>query len=94
MDLWIRSQDETKLVLVHSLGIAKSYYNDTWSISTPYGDRVVESIGSYKSKKRALEVLDEIQKSLMPISEYKQEIDNLIINYKNIETAIYEMPKD
>ena len=30
----------------------------------------------------------------MPISEYKQEIDNLTINYKNIDTIVYEMPKE
>lgn len=89
MELWIRSQDKKELVNIKQLLID----NDT-IIKGFLNSGLYYELGEYKTKERALEVLDEIQKLLMPISEYKQEIDNLTINYKNIDTAIYEMPKE
>ena len=85
MELWIRSQDKECLTEVEHL-----YTNDNCEIKQQ--DDLI--LGLYKSQERALEVLDEIQKLLMPISEYKQEVDNLIINYKNIDTMVYEMPEE
>ena len=93
MELWIRSQDRDILTKVEKLELI---YDCLCSdeVQLIHIDSDKGSLGSYATKERALEVLDEIQKLLMPISEYKQEIDNLTINYKNIDTAIYEMPKD
>lgn len=53
MDLWIRNQDKTILKKVSRL-----------SLSAFNGDVLVdgEYFGTYKTKKRALEVLNEIQK--------------------------------
>ena len=87
MELWIRSQDKKSLRKIDNI-----YYYEIGNGYTLYTNGHMD-LGTYKTEKRALEVLDEIQKLLMPISEYKQEIDNLTINYKNsIDTAIYEMP--
>lgn len=86
MELWIRSQDKETLTKVEVL------VREDNMIVDYYQKRLV--LGTYKSKKRTLEILDEIQKLLMPISKYKQEVDNLIINYENIDACVYEMPKE
>lgn len=89
MELWIRTQNREVLVKTN---IIKWEYGCLRGATDD--DGWYRDLGKYK-KKRALEILDEIQKLLMPISEYKQEIDNLTINYKNIiDTAIYEMPEE
>lgn len=88
MELWIRSQDKTFLKKVNTIGIVEG--QDFCFIS----ENITTDFGKYKSKERALEVLDEIQNKLMPISVYKQEVDNLTIDFKNIDTIVYEMPKD
>lgn len=58
MELWIRSQDKNVLVIC-----SKLYVGGT------YGNEIIEedmcSLGEYRSRERALEVLDEIQAYLM-----------------------------
>ena len=93
MELWIRSQDKEKLVLTKGFETQHTNYDGGCQIFAVWENNY-QMVGKYKNKERALEVLDEIQKVLMPYSEYKQEIDNLIINYKNIDTCVYEMPKE
>lgn len=91
MELWIRSQDKKMLTKLDYI-----YLEPNNGLELQGGNHYMinKSLGTYATKERALEVLDEIQKLLMPISEYKQEIDNLTINYKNIDTIVYEMPKE
>ena len=60
MELWIRSQDRDYLIKVKSLVIEESNYN----IYQIFGDS--RYLGKYKTKERALEVLDEIQALLKP----------------------------
>ena len=55
MELWIRSQDRTFLRKVNTIGIVEG--RDFWSID----ENLTISFGKYKTKERALEVLDEIQ---------------------------------
>ena len=55
MELWIRSQDRTFLRKVNTIGIVEG--RDFWSID----ENLIVSFGKYKTKERALEVLDEIQ---------------------------------
>ena len=65
MDLWIRSQDKMNLVKVNQINVN---YQDKRQIIANYipdfignqGD-YYDILGSYSSKERALEVLDEIQ---------------------------------
>ncbi len=61
MDVWIRSQDKKRLIPNPNLYVI-------WNkeISVAYiGDTIVGHIAKYKTEKRALEVLDEIQSRLI-----------------------------
>ena len=59
MELWIRSQDREKLSKAEYLGVyQKKIYVDGYK-ENGY------CIGTYKTKERALEVLDEIQKDII-----------------------------
>ena len=112
MDLWIRSQDKMNLVKVNQINI--NYQNNNQIIANYIPDFVgtqgeyYEYLGTYKSKERAIEVLDEIQSLLQPTIEYKpivQEEYNPAYTYKhfvkvddNIEikelsTFVYQMPE-
>ena len=113
MDLWIRSQDKMNLVKVRQISVN---YQDNKQIIANYMPELYENsgeyyeiLGTYKTKERALEVLDEIQSLLQPTIEYKpivQEEYNPAYTYKhfvkvddNIEikelsTFVYQMPED
>jgi len=108
MELWIRSQDKEDLIKVDNLGLAyRGKYNfmdkigdiDNYCICQFVDDYHVK-LGTYKTKERALEVLNEIQNIL--ISKYIISLD-----YKNAlgsnftskqiqevlkETSVYQMP--
>ena len=97
MELWIRNQDRDTLVPI------KDAITE-FSEALIYRDGI---LGKYKTKERALEVLDEIQSILKPemIMEsnggaFVSGDNNLhIINptYQKIEqlnTYVYEMPKE
>lgn len=71
MELWIRSQDRTILRKVDTIGIVEG--RDFWSID----ENLTVSFGKYKSKERALEVLDEIQ---------------TILETRTVPQMVYEMP--
>lgn len=103
MELWIRSQDRTFLRKVNTIGIVEG--RDFWSID----ENLTVSFGQYKTKERALEVLDEIQSLLQPIIKYEpivQEEYNPSYKYKhfvkvddNVEikelsTFVYQMPEE
>ena len=102
MDLWIRSQDKRLLYKVDRLAI-----DDTNSIFCDYDDVY---LGKYKTKERALEVLDEIQEILKPktIIKFNDEgqydeknnfIGSKLVPYetfdiKQLSTYVYEMSID
>lgn len=74
MNLWIRSQDKEVLIKVDNLGLAyRGKYNfmdkigdiDNYCICQFVDDYHVK-LGTYKTKERAIEVLDEIQSLLQP----------------------------
>ena len=105
MNLWVRSQDKRILQKVDNIFLDANYENKR--ISTYDGDSV--ELGTYETKERAIEVLDEIQHLLQPTIEYKpivQEEYNPSYKYKhfvkvddNIEikelsTFVYQMPED
>ena len=78
MELWIRSQD--KEVLTRVVDIWKDAdKNEIWSKSS---FATKNCLGIYKTKERALEVLDEIQDLLQ----------NAYIG--NANRIVYQMPKD
>ena len=78
MELWIRSQDKEDLLKVSGVRIncfnekeIKAYFNDDDTI-----------IATYATKKRALEVLDEIQNILMPKTIIKSDA---IVNEEDLQ---------
>ena len=112
MDLWIRSQDKESLTKVSNISlkeIRKPFTNelDCYGIGTYYDN--LQVLGKYTTKKRALEVLDDIQSILTIKLTYKpvvQEEYNMLYPYKHFEkvddnmeikelsTFIYQMPKE
>lgn len=58
MELWVRSQDKKRLIIVTNLYIPISRTEEDFSIYTFDTDVM---LGTYKTEERALEVLDEIQ---------------------------------
>ena len=108
MNLWIRSQNKTILQKVDNLLIsdgdnAEGTFN-IYTNSLP----AQNVLGRYKTKERALEVLDEIQSLLQPTIEYKptvQEEYNPAYTYKHfvkvndnmeikeLSTFVYQMPE-
>ena len=79
MELWIRSQDREYLEKVEKIYIWKNSFEE-------YQIDGKSELGTYKTKKRALEVLDEIQR-LMIASLVDKNLDGYGV-------VIYEMPKE
>ena len=75
MELWVRSQDKEKLIRtdnIRYMDMSDDYDKETHSI----WNNSIGILGTYKSKERALEVLNEIQKLIQPINVlYNAEID-------------------
>lgn len=65
MELWIRSQDRQSLIKVNKVCFERNV-DDKPTIYGYENYDNYERLGIYKSKKRALEVLDEIERLLMP----------------------------
>jgi len=86
MQLWIRSQDQEILELITYLGIHKGL-NDTWVVE---GGDVT---GIYKTKKRALKILDEIQ-SILDTNRTEQYVTTNGGGICAKQTLIYQMPKE
>lgn len=87
MELWIRSQDREKLVKCNDIALT----TDSEDGITIRGYKIVgyfdknteyEELGFYINKKRALEILDEIQETV-----------NFNIKLQ-VNTCVYEMPKE
>lgn len=78
MELWIRSQNKEKLLQIKEIYIHEDDDNTFYIWSNSY------LLGTYETRKRVLEVLDEIQ------SKIKQQflcIPNPTLSCKNIERA-------
>lgn len=84
MELWVRSQDRENLYK------ADKFYLDDEAIDCRILSDDWGCLGTYQSKKRALEVLDEIQK-------YKDKLENawfLGMTESTFVSSTYEMPKE
>lgn len=79
MDLYIRSQDKEDLVKAYNLRILNQ---SDIAVNVKFKTSSLEYliIGRYSTKERALEVLDEIQ--------------NILIDYKEMSRVVYQMPLD
>lgn len=92
MDLWIRSQDKERLFKVSTLFVEyNGDVNPTISSHRIVADKCID-LGIYKSKERALEVLDEIQKYIN--NGCKRFIDTGVYHTSKYEYRVYEMPKE
>ncbi len=88
MELWIRSQDRTTLIRSYEIYIAE-YGKDSYVIRAK---RTSHILGAYKTIKRALEVLDEMQKYIAG-SFTREELLQLFGGTRN-SRIVYEMPKE
>ena len=75
MELWIRSQDKTTLIRSYEIYISE-YGKGSYVIRAKKTSHI---LGTYETKERALEVLDEIQAYLMSDTP---------------QTNVYTMPED
>ena len=64
--MWIRSQDKKTLVKADKLIIGYDKDEKVYEIHNVY-----DSLGTYKSKERAIEVLDEIQSCVNNVNIYE-----------------------
>ena len=62
--MWIRSQNKELLVDVDNFNVIQDDYYYTYAINSGVEDNAYYELGEYKTKERALEVLDEIQKAI------------------------------
>ena len=96
MELWIRSQDKMNLVKVRQVGV--NYQNNKQIIANYIPElyensgEFFELLGIYKTKERALEVLNEIQNKINLIN-LGHDFGSPMIDL-NKPTYIYEMPKE
>lgn len=110
MELWIRSQDRGSLVKVDNLYVSVGnyicYYVEKGKEIPNTYYRPSGELGRYKTKERALEVLDEIQNILNPqliiknsgkiIGSFEDTLvrEGATYELKELSTFVYQMPKD
>lgn len=110
MELWIRSQDKMDLFKINRLKIREHTFEDgKKEYFILNNNSISDVVGVYKTKERALEVLNEIQNLLQPTIEYKpivQEEPNTLYPYKNfvkvdgtieikeLSIFVYQMPEN
>lgn len=106
MNLWIRSQDKESITKISNIQYTEN--KGQHFIATYYDN--LKILGQYKTKARALEVLNEIQEVLMPKIKVLQSvnaennIDDLVFRPTIQECGkmellqysdyVYEMPKE
>lgn len=100
MELWIRSQSKG---LHQIIGINEPYIQRDCVVLLGYNNYKHIELGSYKSKERALEVLDEIQSFLennyIPIGEMSSHSNSPYPGYYPTHTStmyrkVFKMPKE
>ena len=62
MDLWIRSQNKEKLIKVNNVCLGYAEKLNMYYLGVFYDD--LQILAKYKTKERALEILDDIQNYL------------------------------
>lgn len=88
MDLWIRTQDRKKLVLINTLAIAENTSRSILGFGID--GHVKVELGDYDTEERTLEVLDEIQELLEPVHIADISKKEGIIG----ANILYEMPEE
>lgn len=91
MELWIRRQDRQKLVKVKTIEILDHYANNTREYMYTAININGEQFASYKSKERALEVLNEIDEFVDLLNNNLLGISDDGIHRRH---SVYQMPKE
>ncbi len=92
MELWIRSQDKETLLQVYNIHLNYEDNDNMFWLSNNDG-RQYTTLGTYKTKERTLEVLDEIQDELIGSNFMPMEKDEeVVLTCGSIK--IYEMPEE
>lgn len=94
MNLWIRSQDKTKLVKADNIVYMDSSEDYEKEVHSLWND-CKGILGTYKTKERALEVLDEIQEFIENKDKIKitQDINGITSEVEDAK-RVYEMPEE
>ncbi len=100
MNLWIRSTAKTNLLQARFLTImeGKTFYKENeweykgYTICNVALNGNYELLGTYKTKERAIEVLDEIQEAKLGNFHYRCN-SNVKVSSKE-DTIIYQMPEN
>ena len=83
MELWVRSQNKDKLIKINSIYLPSPINADIFFPNIIANDG--DYLGSYKTIKRALEVLDEIQDFIE-----RKDIDG----NRYYQNEVFNMPKE
>ena len=95
MELWVRSQDRKCLIKTDILEYELDANNKAIIKGSTDTDGWYHTLGKYKNKTRALEVLDEIQKYLEKMGTDEILTDKVgIINGIKHYGKVYEMPEE
>ena len=101
MNLWIRSQNKEELTNPMYLQIIKVSNNTKYAIISCNEMAGDTTLGFYESKERALEVLDEIQNTILGILTLEEIEEQKIKKYTGIgklsmksNNIVYEMPEE
>ena len=103
MSIWVRSQDKELLMKVDNINLGIDVDTNEPTRIFTFVDGTVTSftLGTYKSKERALEVLDEMQSYLennyLSINDIPQHNNGIIANgivlFPNNTQKVYQMPE-
>lgn len=95
MDLWIRSQDSECLMIINTFVIPEDDKNSILGYGVDGKIKLV--LGTYETKERALEVLDEIRETIcLDKFNYDDKYKSCYqdcYRYKSDIIAIYDMPE-
>ena len=90
--MWIRTQDKEALIYANNFYIMKTRGEEKYEISYFDGDSFVK-LGFYKSKERAIEVLDEIQNKIEGKRVLIDAYGAIKIKKKD-NNKVYQMPEE
>ena len=105
MELWIRTQRKERLCRTYNFVIREANKQGYYAIAENRNKNTIE-YGIYKTKERALEVLDEIQKIFKPqliikdsgkiVGSFEDAIirESATYEFKELSTYVYEMPEE
>lgn len=90
--MWVRSQNKECLLKCNTINIATEEGADGYIIFEYIGNDNYINLGVYKSKERALEVLDEIQREIVAVRAVLDK--NGDIKYEKVDNVkFYQMPE-